>query len=243
MSFTTSDYEQLQLLMGKSPENKALIQKLLDTHQYTVSKISHEIRNPLSLVYSMLQMTETQHPEVRTFKYWGQICDDLEFINQLLNELSAYNNSERLRRELFSFTELLKKICLSFAVTCSDTDIEFTSLVISEPVMYNGDSVKLREAILNLLKNAKEAISGNGSIYLETTLTENHFIIRISDTGCGIAVEDLNTIFDTFVTHKTGGTGLGLAIVQKTIMAHNGCISVDSTPNKGTTFVLQFPIT
>ena len=109
--------------------------------------------------------------------------------------------------------------------------------------MYNGDSVKLREAILNLLKNAKEAISGNGSIYLETTLTGNHFIIRISDTGCGIAVEDLDTIFDTFVTHKTGGTGLGLAIVQKTIMAHNGCISVDSTPNKGTTFVLQFPIT
>ena len=65
MSFTTSDYEQLQLLMDESPENKALIQKLLDTHQYTVSKISHEIRNPLSLVYSMLQMTE---PSIRKSK-------------------------------------------------------------------------------------------------------------------------------------------------------------------------------
>lgn len=243
MSFTTSDYEQLQVLMDESPENKALIQKLLDSHRYTVSKISHEIRNPLSLIYSMFQITETQHPEVKTFKYWGQICNDLEFINQLLTELSAYNNSEQLRMETFSFTELLKKICLSFAASCIDTDIEFTSLIIPEPVIYNGAPVKLREAILNLLKNAKEAISGEGSIRLESILTEKHFIVRIIDTGCGIAAEDLDTIFDTFVTHKTGGTGLGLAIVQKTIMAHNGCISVDSSPNKGTTFVLQFPIT
>ena len=243
MSFTTSDYEQLQKLMNECPENKVLIQKLLDSQQLTVSKISHEIRNPLALVYSMFQITETQHPEVKTFKYWEQIRNDLEFINQLLTELSAYNNSERLHIETFSFTELLKRICLSFAASCTDTEIEFSSLIIQDPVMYHGDPLKLREVILNLLKNAKEAISRQGSIRLETLLDENTFTIRISDTGCGIAAEDLSTIFDTFVTHKTGGTGLGLAIVQRTILAHNGCISVDSVPEKGTTFVLQFPIT
>lgn len=243
MSFTTSDYEQLQKLMNECPENKALIQKLLDSHQFTVSKISHEIRNPLALVYSMFQITETQHPEVKTFKYWDQMRNDLEFINQLLTELSAYNNSERLHTETFSFTELLKQICLSFAASCTDTPIEFTSLIIPEPVLYCGDPLKMREAILNLLRNAREAISGSGSIRLETSLEDECFQIRISDTGCGIAAEDLSTIFDTFVTHKAGGTGLGLAIVQRTIMAHRGCISVDSVPEKGTTFVLQFPIT
>ena len=67
--FTEKDYDKLQQLMAESPENRALIQKLLSSHQETISTISHEIRNPLTLVYSTLQLIEMQHPEVKEYKY------------------------------------------------------------------------------------------------------------------------------------------------------------------------------
>ena len=95
MSFTSNDYEQLQQLMNESPENRALIQKLLDSHQYTISKISHELRNPLTLISSTLQLIEAQHPEVASYKYWDSMRGDLEFMGKLLTELSTDNHSER----------------------------------------------------------------------------------------------------------------------------------------------------
>lgn len=242
MSFTTSDYEQLQKLMNENPQNRELIQKLLDSHQYTISKISHEIRNPLALVYSTLQLIESQHPEAKSFKYWDQMRGDIEFMISLLEELSAFNNGEHLHKKYFSSHEFLSHICLSFAASVADSDIEFTSHIPDElPVIY-GDSLKLREAVLNLLKNAKESISHSGRISLDSYLKDNLLYIKISDTGCGIPSEYLETIFDTFVTHKPEGTGLGLAIVKRVMEAHGGTVRVTSQIHEGTSFTVSLPV-
>ena len=97
--------------------------------------------------------------------------------------------------------------------------------------------------ILNLLRNAREAISSAGSIRLEAVLKDQMLQITISDTGCGISPEYLDTIFDPFVTYKPDGTGLGLAIVNRTITAHAGTVTVTSSCGKGTSFLLLLPIT
>lgn len=242
MSFTSNDYEQLHQLMNESPENRALIQKLLDSHQYTISKISHELRNPLTLISSTLQLIEAQHPEVASYKYWDSMRGDLEFMNQLLTELSTYNNSERLHTEAFSSLEFLQKICLSFAASCADTEIMFTSKLPDSLPPVTGDRVKLQEVILNLLKNAKDAVGSHGTIRLFAENAENHLTIQISDNGCGIPSEHLETIFDAFVTYKSGGTGLGLSIAKRVVEAHQGNISVSSVTGQGTTFFIKLPI-
>lgn len=242
MSFTSSDYEQLQKLMDESPENQVLLQKLLDSHQYTISKISHELRNPLSLVYSTLQLIESQHPEVTSFKYWDSMREDLEYMSQLLLELSAFNNRERLHKETFSSLEFFQKICLSFAASCIDTEIEFTSQLANDLPSIVGDKVKLQEVILNLLKNAKDAVAPHGTIRLTAETKENLLIVHISDNGCGIPAEHLESIFDAFVTYKSGGTGLGLSIAKRVVEAHGGTISVSSTTGQNTTFTLQLPV-
>lgn len=242
MSFTSNDYEQLQQLMNESPENRALIQKLLDSHQYTISKISHELRNPLTLISSTLQLIEAQHPEVASYKYWDSMRGDLEFMGKLLTELSTYNNSERLHTETFSSLEFLQKICLSFAASCSDTEIMFTSKLPDSLPPVSGDRVKLQEVILNLLKNAKDAVGSHGTIRLFAETAENHLTIQISDNGCGIPSEHLETIFDAFVTYKSGGTGLGLSIAKRVVEAHGGNISVSSVTGQGTTFFIKLPI-
>ena len=70
----------------------------------------------------------------------------------------------------------------------------------------------------------------------------HQLVLTVSDNGCGIAPEDLDTLFEPFVTHKPGGTGLGLAIVRRVIRAHNGEIRVFSEPGKGSTFSVFLPV-
>lgn len=242
MTLTLKDYEQLQLLMDEKPENRVLIQKLLDSHQYTISKISHEIRNPLALVYSTLQLIESQHPETLTFKHWKEMHEDIEFMTTLLQELSAYNNGERIHSDTFSSYSFFSRICLSFAASCIDSGIEFTSRLSPTLPDITGDKIKLQEVFLNLLQNSKDAIPSNGSIRLEVFTEDANLKILISDTGCGIPDEHLEDIFEIFVTHKSGGTGLGLAIAKRTIQAHHGSITVESKVGKGTRFTILLPL-
>lgn len=243
MSFTSNDYEKLQNLMNESSENRELLQKLLDQQQYTISKISHEIRNPLTLIYSTLQLIETKHPEVTHFEHWNQLLEDTNDTIILLQELSAYNNSEHLHLETIPFKDFIGKICISFASSCMDSSVEFTSSISPDLPDITADKIKLREVFLNLLRNAKDAISDTGSVRLEAMLEDNSVKITITDTGCGISPNDLPTIFDPLVTHKSGGTGLGLAIVDRTIAAHSGSIHVDSSLGKGSVFTVILPIT
>ena len=242
MSFTTRDNEQLQQLMDECPENRILLQKLLDEHQYTISKISHEVRNPLTLVYSTLQLIEARHPEAKDFRHWNEMRRDLEFTISLLQELSAYNNGERIKTEPFSSFDFFSHISLSFAASCTDSDVEFTSLLPPSLPVITGDRIKLQEVFLNLLKNARDAVSDHGSIRLEASVKNDTLRVTVSDTGCGIPSEQLEEIFDTFVTHKNSGTGLGLAIAKRTVEAHNGTIFAESTPGKGSRFIVLLPV-
>ena len=170
MPFTANDYEKLHQLMNSSPEIRELLQKLLDSQQYTISKISHEVRNPLTLIYSTFQLIESSHPETRDFSHWSELREDIEYTISLLQELSAYNNSEHLHLSTFSAQDFLGQICLSFAASCVDTDIGFSSLIAPDLPSLTADRLKLHEAILNLLRNAREAISSAGSIRLEAVL-------------------------------------------------------------------------
>lgn len=209
---------------------------------YLLSKISHELRNPLALAYSTLQLIETQHPETKDFKYWSELRDDIEYTIQLLQEFSSFNNSEHLHKTEFSSYEFLSKICLSFAASIVDEDITFSSKLPSPLPTISADKVKLQEVILNLLKNATEAISDHGSINLHAFVESHILNIQISDTGCGIPGEYLESLFDPFVTYKPEGTGLGLAISKQIIEAHGGNIFVDTVLGEGTTFTITLPI-
>lgn len=238
--FTTTDLQELEALMDERPQNRVLIQKLLDTHQFTISKIGHEIRNPLTLIYGTLQLMETQMPEVASYKYWPQLLDDVRFANTLLDELSVYNNGNRLTKNTFPFSSFMENLAVSFAISLTDTPIEFTSRITPELPHYHGDSVKLKEVFLNLLKNAKDAIqiadTKDGQIRMHTYLENNQIITEISDNGCGITAEQLEHIFTPFTTYKKDGTGLGLPITRTIVHAHGGTIKVDSYQEK----VLRF---
>lgn len=247
--FTAKDYEKLQAIMNEDEEKRELLSRLLDSHRMTVSMISHEIRNPLTLVYSTLQLIESRYPEVHTFKYWADFHKDIDYMRLLLEELSSYNNGDRLHLSLIDTNTFFKSIALSFASSLITADIQFISKIDTGLPSIYGDTVKLREVILNLLGNARDAVTTNSShdnahpaIWFKVSCSSNSLLITIEDNGCGISKEQLDTIFEPFTTYKKNGTGLGLPIALKIIKAHHGTIEVSSLPGIRTTFLLSLPV-
>lgn len=245
--FSATDYDKLQQIMEESSDKKELLTRLLESHRMEVSAISHEIRNPLTLVYSTLQLIEAQHPEVLDFHHWDSMHQDIEYMSQLLDELSSYNNGEKLSLARTDTTVFLKTLVLSFASSILDTNIEFTSRIASDLPSIIVDPVKLKQTLLNLLSNAKDAVlslsdSESPSIRLDTEYNSHTVRISISDNGSGIDTKDIPFIFDPFVTYKKNGTGLGLAITRRIITAHGGSIQVKSTLGKGTVFTVSLPV-
>ena len=94
----------------------------------------------------------------------------------------------------------------------------------------------------NVLLNAVEACGTNGVITALVSSRENEMVISIRDTGVGIAPERINSIFEPYITDKTGGTGLGLAIVKQTVLAHSGRVEAESARGSGTEIRLIFPL-
>lgn len=238
------DINKMNSLMENNHDAKQIISQLLDNHHEVVSTIAHEVRNPLTLVSSSLQVMEIQHPEVREFSHWKQTLEDVSFICQLLNELSTFNNGDTLHHSVFSIERLLKNIVVSFAISldCAESEIELTSSIPAGLGDFTGDKVKLEEVFLNLLKNAKDSITDKGQIHFSAERAGNHLIIRCKDNGCGISEDIIDYIFEPFKTYKEGGTGLGLSLSKRIVESHGGSISVDSKPDEGSLFTIELPI-
>ncbi len=117
------------------------------------------------------------------------------------------------------------------------------------PIRVRGDADSLKQALVALLDNALKYTPHEGCISLSLTCEEDNAVVRISDTGIGILPKDIPHIFERFYradsarTCNPGGSGLGLAIVHSIVQAHQGHIEVESTPAKGSTFVVRLPIT
>lgn len=242
--FTETDYCKLQQIMDESPEKQDLISRLLNSHQMTLSMIGHEIRNPLTLVYSTLQLIEAQHPEVLDFRYWSDLHHDIDYMILLLDQLSIYNNGERLNLKRINSNSFFSRLVLSYASSIINTKIQFVSQIAPSLPDILCDSVKLREVFLNLLNNACDAVSGsaNPCIRLIVTAHDYELLVTIEDNGCGIPKEYMTNIFEPFITYKKNGTGLGLAITSRIIKAHNGTLCVNSELDAGTTFTFSLPV-
>ena len=110
-------------------------------------------------------------------------------------------------------------------------------------IFLTADENKLKQALINILLNAIDAMPDGGTLTIATKIqTPNTLAISILDSGCGIQQEDLKHIFEPFFSKKQKGTGLGLAITKGIIEDHGGKILVESNVGEGTTFTLEFPM-
>ena len=104
------------------------------------------------------------------------------------------------------------------------------------------DSMQLQQVLLNLIKNAMQAMTRGGTLTLQTGENDDGAWLSVADTGGGIPQEQINRIFEPFYTTKKKGSGLGLMIVQRIVRAHNGRIELESHVGRGTTFRIWLPL-
>lgn len=241
---TTNNQLIIAELTSQHPEFSNIINAINDEHTMTLRKISHEFGNALTLINSSLQIIESSHPEVKTFKYWDTTMEDIVYLKNLIAQISQFNNSEILSLSVVQLQSILTDVVTSFLVhedvinknlsihincTCDIPDI-------------SGDYIKLKQVFINIIKNAIEACEANDKIRISLSIENSQILIDITDTGCGMSETQINNIFNPMITYKPGGTGLGLPISKRIIEAHNGAITVPSSNENGTTFRITFPL-
>lgn len=209
----------------------------------SLSTISHELRNPLTLIHSTLQLIGRHHPEVVEDPLWPQLLLDINYMSQLLSELSSLNSCQTLNYSQINIRQFLTNIVSSFSSSAQIQNKELTLNFETEEKTFSGDALKIREIFVNLIKNALEATGSGDQIVIDVKSRWNRWIITVSDSGSGMDACRLSTIFELFVTYKTDGTGLGLTIVKNIVTAHGGAVQVYSKPGIGTKFILIFPMT
>lgn len=239
---TYEEHRRMERLMADDQDICHLITTIKNDYQLTLSQISHEIRNPLTYMSSSVQRIQKMHPEVAEFELWDQLKDDIQYMKILLDDLSTFNHGEELRIVPINIREFITDLKDTLLAELIQQHIVLiVKLDDVYPDIY-GDPIRLKQACINLLKNAMESITGRGKIILKVFIQEKKLMIAVKDNGCGMTSEQMQTIFQPFVTTKEHGTGLGLPIVRKIVIAHGGTTRVYSTPGKGSEFQMFLPL-
>ena len=224
--------------------------------------VAHELNNPLSNISTSCQILteEIEQSDIGTQKkYLNQIDQQTERARNIVRSLLDFSREKEFRKKRVLLEPLMRQT-VSF-VRGKIPAKSVVKLTIPEELSVYVDAQRLQQVFINLIRNALDVIKENGEIHISACTLElpkspegisfasgcqakNALVeIRVSDNGPGIAPDNLPHIFDPFFTTKDVGygMGLGLFVVYEIIEEHDGCISVQSTPDKGTTFCIRLP--
>ncbi len=231
-------------------ENKLLKQEVTQTERLKsvailASGMAHEIKNPLTVLKTFAEFLPKKLDDKEFLrKFQPMILNEIDRIDRMVHELLDFAKPAPLQAKLTVIHTLLDQTLeflsndfLKHKINISkDYGLE-SNLVLSL------DQNQIKQALLNILLNAIEAMPNGGSITIITrpSVDQQNILIKIQDTGYGIKTQDITHIFDPFFTKKDHGTGLGLSITHEIIKNHQGRIFVESEEGKGTTFIIELP--
>ena len=238
------------ILLDDITQRVRLEEQMLQTEKLTslgllAAGVAHEVNTPLAVISNYIQMLAkqipTDDPRQRTIeRIVKQTFRASEIVNNLLN-FSRVGGSEFQEVNLNSVLEETLTLVQHPLRTARVSVIkDYTKEL--PPVL--GSTTRLQQVFLNLFMNARDAMPGGGMLEVRTAARNGSVEVEVTDTGTGIPSEHLNRIFDPFFTTKTSGrgTGLGLSVSYGIIKEHAGKVDVRSTPGKGTSFRLEFPV-
>jgi two-component system, NtrC family, sensor histidine kinase HydH len=211
--------------------------------------IAHEIKNPLSTIKVNLRLVDEELQATpagdidqrlaRARRKLAVIDKEASRLEQILDGFLRYADRTQPRLLAADLNPVIDDIIDFYLPQAAVHSITLRKTLHNEPLVCLIDAGMLKQAILNLLINAQQAIGGEGEVMVRTASDGQYAQIQISDTGKGIPAERLSHLFEPYQSSRPDGTGLGLATVKKIIDAHKGTISVVSEPGKGTVFTIK----
>ncbi|MGC8490636.1 MAG: two-component system sensor histidine kinase NtrB [Syntrophobacteraceae bacterium] len=205
--------------------------------------VAHEIRNPLNAISMAAQRLQSGCTKEKLERISHIIRDEIKRLNQIVEDFLSLSRTNRFEFRTISITGLLDRIFFLLSEEAGPKGIHVAKEWTNRSVRVLMDTGKMEQALLNIIRNAMESISGEGRITISCdTPGKNRVSIKIKDTGKGIPAGEEKRIFDPFYTSKENGVGLGLAIAHEIVLAHGGEIRVESEVGKGSTFEVLLPL-
>jgi signal transduction histidine kinase len=204
--------------------------------------IAHEVRNPLtgiSLLLDDLHDRAASDPESQAMMQ--KALAEIERVERLISSLLNFASPPKAQFREGDLNRVVQDTILLLRRLCEQQQVEL-SFASGEVSGFRFDVEKIKQALINLVKNALEAMPRGGRISITTSADESTATIIVADNGPGIDASDLPLIFEPFFTRKGAGTGLGLSITQRIVEEHHGRIAVESGAGAGTTFTIQLPV-
>lgn len=214
--------------------------------------IAHEVRNPLNSIRGftqLLQEAARKRGDAEGVEYTTIVIEEVDRINAIVQDLLDFSRQRELSMFSLNLKELVESVVRQVQGEAAEAGVSVTmGASPSSMVSVMGNADKLRQLLLNLIRNAIQACAEGGHVELSLDIAPHpskvyrEALVRVRDDGVGIPPDVIEKIFDPFFTTKDVGTGLGLAICQKIAEQHAGRIEVTSTLGLGSTFTLAIPL-
>lgn len=202
--------------------------------------LAHEIRNPMQSVKGFIQLllTETE----LTDNYKRIVLSDLDRINELIGDFLLVTQPSAPKMEKTCVVNLIQSTLELMKSEANQHNIDILFKDFSEIPEIEIDPSQIKQVIINIMKNAIEAIGENGQINIGLCKTENWLVIKIKDNGPGIPLSIINKVGNPFFSTKDEGVGLGLSICKTIMKEHKGKINIENGDD-GTVVIIRLPIT
>ncbi len=244
---------QLKISLDAVKAGYRELETLNEAKDNFISLVSHEIRTPLSsiLVYAEMLRNGMVQSNETAYKYHSTIVDECRRLTRLINDVLDLSKMEAGRLtfhlEALDMGDLVREVQAHFQPLLDSGELCFIDEGGPDAMPLRGDRDRIIQVLTNIVSNAIKFTPSGGTIRVSWKRDNGKGIVAVSDTGKGIAEEDIPRVFDRFsqlenINHHTEGTGLGMAISKSIIECCNGAIWIESIPGKGTTVFFSLPL-
>jgi len=210
--------------------------------------LAHEIKNPLSTINVNLQLLgedlDRLDPDEhgRTLRRLKNVQQEVERLRRILEQFLQFARRYELSRETTDLRQLVEELSDFFVAQAEASGVLMRTVLPDEPATVSIDVRLFKQALLNLMINAVQAMPDGGELLTRLETRRGQAVIEIIDTGPGMDKEKCGRVFDAYYSTKEGGSGLGLPTTRRIVHEHGGTIQVESEPGKGTRFVIALPL-
>jgi two-component system OmpR family sensor kinase/two-component system sensor histidine kinase BaeS len=211
-----------------------------------MADIAHELRTPLSVIQGRLEgLLDGVYP--RDDQVIGGLIDETRLLSRLVDDLRTLANAEsgtlHLQKEPTDLAVLIQDVVRSFSVEAQGRHLSLGVDAPPDLPLITVDPLRIREVVANLVSNALNHTPAGGTVSIAATALNERVVVTVTDTGSGIAPDELPKIFDRFYKGRSSrGSGLGLTIARNLVAAHGGAIRAESLPGRGTTVTFTLPV-
>lgn len=237
-----AELEELNRALKESQDKLIMAEKLSAIGEMT-AKIAHEIRNPLTVIGGFANiLLQSLTEEDQRYRRAKAIVEETTKVVDMLNSLLDFSRFLQIRPTLSDLNSTVHNTIILFKHEFQKSNIDLLETYDRTLPMFFFDGGAFRQVLINLVKNAIDAMPQGGRLKVKTFKGKRYAYLKVEDTGLGISKEAKGKIFEPFFTTRSTGTGLGLTISKQIIEAMKGEIWFKTTINKGTKFFVKIPI-